>query len=502
MGVLPDFTVSNILLTCGVAGLVHTVFRVVYNFYFHPLARFPGPKLRAAFEVQHNWNVYKGDIVYAWLALHEEYGDFVRVAPNMISVTDPDAWRDIYGHGSKTPIPKEYDFYFAGANGIATIISSNDTDHTRMRRLLNHAFSDQALRSQEHIIQGYISLFISKLHEKASQNVPVDISAHFNFATFDILGDLCFGESFHALDKGGYNDWIATIFAGIKIIRYVKVLRAYPMIGVPAMLLLKLFPRVEATRHRHRRFAEEKTQQRIDRETDRKDFMSYILTHSATPSKGMTRPEIDRNSAILIIAGSETSATLLSGALFHLLRNPSWLAKLTDEIRSTFASDADITFTSTASKLPILNAVIMETFRLYPPVPAFLPRCTEKGGEGARVCGKYIPPGTIVNIPQYPANRLERNFKHAGLYKPERFLGDKEYEDDRRSALQPFSVGPRNCIGQNMAWSEIRTILARFLWHFDVELVDKNLSDWDHQKVFVLWNKVPLMVRLSAREVE
>lgn len=52
-----------------------------------------------------------------------------------------------------------------------------------------------------------------------------------------------------------------------------------------------------------------------------------------------------------------------------------------------------------------------------------------------------------------------------------------------------------------MAWSEIRTILARFLWHFDVELVDKNLSDWDHQKVFVLWNKKPLMVRLGAREV-
>lgn len=196
--------------------------------------------------------------------------------------------------------------------------ASNDTDHTRMRRLLNHAFSDQALRNQEHIIQGYISLFISKLHEQASKNVPVDINAYFNFATFDILGDLCFGESFHALDKGTYNDWIANIFKGIKIVRFIWIFRAYPIIGVPAMMLLKLFPGLQEMRHRNRNFAVERTQQRLDKETDRKDFMSYILKHSSESGKGMSRAEMDRNSGILIIAGSETSATLLSGALFHL----------------------------------------------------------------------------------------------------------------------------------------------------------------------------------------
>lgn len=129
-----------------------------------------------------------------------------------------------------------------------------------------------------------------------------------------------------------------------------------------------------------------------------------------------------------------------------LVKNPEWLEKLQHEVRSTFQQDADITFTSTASQLKVMNAVIMETFRMYPPVPAYLPRRT--GPEGVSVCGNYVPPNTTVNIPQYPTNYSSRNFKNPKTYAPQRFLNDPEYEDDKRAALQPFSVGPRNCIGQ------------------------------------------------------
>jgi hypothetical protein len=54
--------------------------------------------------------------------------------------------------------------------------------------------------------------------------------------------------------------------------------------------------------------------------------------------------------------------------------------------------------------------------------------------------------------------------------------------------LQPFSVGPRNCIGQGLAMGEMRAILARVVWHFDFELC-KGSENWDQQKVFSLWEK-------------
>jgi cytochrome P450 len=221
---------------------------------------------------------------------------------------------------------------------------------------------------------------------------------------------------------------------------------------------------------------------------------SYILKHN--DERGMTHAEIGQTSGTFVIAGSETSATLLSGATYYLLQNPSWLAKLKDEIRTAFATESEISF-APLSQLTILDAILNETFRMYPPVPSSLPRIVPKGG--ASVAGTYIAADARIGIPQYVAYRSPRNFTDPEKYAPERFLGDPQYADDKRSVIQPFSTGPRNCIGQSLAWAEIRTILARLVWHFDMEAVDTSTS-WEKQKVFVLWEKPSLMVRLKARD--
>lgn len=209
----------------------------------------------------------------------------------------------------------------------------------------------------------------------------------------------------------------------------------------------------------------------------------------------MTRKEMEDTSSSIIIAGSETSATLVSGAIYYLLRNPVWLLKLQDEVRNGFSTDSQMTF-ATTSQLKILNAILNETFRVYPPAPVALPRITPRGG--VVVAGSYIPGGVAVGLTQYAAYRSPRNFTNPDKYAPERFLGDELYKDDKRSVIQPFSVGPRNCIGQNLAWAEMRMILARLVWHFDMELLDPSIN-WEKQKTFVLWAKSSLMVRLKIR---
>lgn len=202
-------------------------------------------------------------------------------------------------------------------------------------------------------------------------------------------------------------------------------------------------------------------------------------------------------SGLLILAGSETSATLLSGAVYYLLKNPDWMTKLQKELRTAFATDDEITFKST-TQLRVLNAIIQETFRLYPPVPGALPRITPK--QGALVAGTYVPGDITIGIPQYCASRSSRHFTDPDKYAPERFLGDEKYALDKRNVIQPFSVGGRSCIGQNLAWAEIRTILGRLVWNFELEMLDAS-QDWEkQQRVFVLWSKHSLMVRLRARE--
>lgn len=84
-------------------------------------------------------------------------------------------------------------------------------------------------------------------------------------------------------------------------------------------------------------------------------------------------------------------------------------------------------------------------------------------------------------------------------FRPERWLGDPRFANDVREILQPFHIGPRNCLGKNLAYIEMRLILTRVLWNFDIKLADE-CKDWmAKQKIFLLWEKPPLEVYLTPR---
>jgi cytochrome P450 len=73
------------------------------------------------------------------------------------------------------------------------------------------------------------------------------------------------------------------------------------------------------------------------------------------------------------------------------------------------------------------------------------------------------------------------------------------YYNDKREAVRPFSVGPRNCIGQNLAYHEMRLIMARLMWEFDLELDGKSEGWTEGMKVRVFWDKGGLWVRVKER---
>lgn len=162
---------------------------------------------------------------------------------------------------------------------------------------------------------------------------------------------------------------------------------------------------------------------------------------------GLGVEEMITLSEVLMIAGSETTATVLSGMLYHLLRNPSCLSRLTHEIRSSFASENDINLNST-TRLQYLHAVLEESMRIYPPVPTSLPRVTPKPGQ--IICDKFVPAGTSVGLHHYSCYHSAENFFDPDAFHPERWLKgeDPRFADDRKDAFHPFSHGPRNCLGK------------------------------------------------------
>ena len=324
--------------------------------------------------------------------MHDRYGEVVRIAPNELSFTSASAWQDIYGHHQgRLNFPKNPLWFAPGPDGIHSILSANDADHARYRRLLSHAFSDKALRQQEHLLLSYVDLLMMRLGDqiKASNNgtARVDLVRWFNFTTFDIIGDLSLGESFHCLEESRLHDWVSILFTQFKLAAVVVSLRFFP--GVETALKRLLPKSLSKKREEHAKIANEKIRRRLEKsDPQRNDFMTYVLRYN--DEKGMSIPEIETTFRTLVVAGSETTATALSGIMHHLLKNPQIHYRLTDAIRSAFKHESEI-ISENVSKLPLLNAVIEEGLRLCPPVALGMPRLVARGGS--EVGGYWLPEG-------------------------------------------------------------------------------------------------------------
>ncbi|KAJ5291069.1 hypothetical protein N7478_000320 [Penicillium angulare] len=500
-------TTSSILLWILSAGSLLVLWLIgssIYHLYFSPLSSFPGPRLWAFSYIPLQLSVLRGQNHLDVTALHDRYGPVVRISPTEMAFNTPQAFRDIYGYRSGGCFPKDRSRYITPANGVDHLVSAVDNAaHARQRRLLSHAFSDHALRDQEGLIRGYVDTLISKLRtevEKKGIDASLDIKNWMNYTTFDITGDLMFGESFDCLKDSQLHPWIRLIFSSIKAISFASVAQQFPLLR---LILDAMIPKkVARTAKEHFNLAAQRVDRRLDANISRPDFISAILQNGLSEAKGaymdgkriMSRAEIHSNAFILIVAGSETSATLLSGCIFYLCINPHAMRRLTAEIRSAFANDKDITFRTIAS-LKYLAAVIEESLRMYPPFVTSLSRIVPKGGS--IVDGEVIAEGTAVACHHYASYHSASNFTFPHSFLPERWLGqDPRFVEDKRDVLQPFSLGPRNCLGKNLAYCEIRLILCKLLYNFDVVLCPES-SNWANQKAYFLWDKPALMVTLQ-----
>lgn len=143
-------------------------------------------------------------------------------------------------------------------------------------------------------------------------------------------------------------------------------------------------------RRREIEFSRATVQKRLQLQGHREctDFIGSMLRQRGEPSKEITDEELEANSNVLVIAGSETTATLLSGVTYWLLRTPHAMEEITREIRSTMKTENDITISSTAN-LSYMLARLKEALRMYPPAPS----------EPTQISGYVMPPNVSNGFP-------------------------------------------------------------------------------------------------------
>ena len=371
--------------------IVYGIVNAIYNAFFHPLSSFPGPRLWSTTFLFRHVSAMRGELDWSLKAFHEKYGEVVRFSPEELSFTAERAWKDIYGH-KNIPLVKDpmvYNSVKLGPDGATSIFNADQNSHSRIRKQLAHAFSEKALRDQEPAMKAYVDLLIQKLRGVAAAKTPTDMVKWYNFTTFDMIGDLAIGKSFGCLKDSQYHSWVRGLQEGTKIGPYIRTMATYTDVRRLWRLLAPV--RIKKARLRHEEYVRTNADERLAKGVmeERKDFCSYILTDRGK-NDGLTDEEVTANCGFLIIAGSEATATAMSGITYHLLKNPSALKAMTKEIRNAFSDEAEIDFVNTAACLPYTMACISEGMRIYPPGPSIPPRRTSKGVM-TNIVGYQVP---------------------------------------------------------------------------------------------------------------
>ncbi len=321
------------------------------------------------------------------------------------------------------------------------------------------------------------------------------------------MGDLCFAEPFGCLEQGSATEWSTSVINVFIAATWTQGIRRLSGVGTwLEYLLTKLFVPARAAdwRNIHLNNSREKTIRRLaSGDRDHPDFMYQILNTES--KKTLSRMEIILNVALFISAGTDTTATSLTGWTYFVCTHPAVYSRLVREIRETLAADDDIKWDN-VRKLRYLEATIHEALRLFPPSPASQQRIVPPGG--ATIHGYYVPAGKTVAVSPWASTHSSLNFHEPDMFRPERWLKENDkFSNDRLNASLPFGTGPRICIGRNLAYMEMRLICAHLLWNFDIELDREEYKEKNEvwgldgkmktMKVFHSMTKPELWVRLK-----
>jgi cytochrome P450 len=261
--------------------------------------------------------VLSGKVHLDMLRLHERYGNVVRISPREVAFFTPQAFRDIYGFRAGRQFLKDRSHYVQPVNNADHLVCAVDPAvHSRQRRLLAFAFSERALRDQEGLIRGYVDELVAalraqcrrqrklvRLAEDQEDDVAcVDVKAWMTYATFDMTGDLMFGEPFGCMRSSELHPWIEFIFNSIKAIALAGTVGQFPWLD---WLLKKFLPKkIMQQALDHFRLSAEKLDKRLEAgATERPDFVSYMLKNGMVEGNGevadgdrmMSRAELHSN---------------------------------------------------------------------------------------------------------------------------------------------------------------------------------------------------------------
>ncbi|KUI71583.1 Pisatin demethylase [Cytospora mali] len=481
---LHRYELNSFLAALKATGLLFVAVLTLFMWprYFSPLSDIPGPFVASFTRLWHMNRILKGDQNLELIRLHDEFGHFVRIAPNEVSVSHPDALRKIL----LTPLRKG-DWYkivhfpdrrFKNAMG--------ETDPATKNELSRHLASGYLLSSvlqAEPAIDETVELLLGWLDKHADERRPIDLDRFFTFTTFDIVGEVIFSKAFGFLregeDIGGAiaNSLAHNIYVAVG--GYMQWLHL--LLSNPFMTWLSILPfgHIFDTTTGAIKEREKNPEARFD-------AVAHWFRYLEQNPDRMAASEVQSAALNAVAAGADTVACGLQAFVYHVIRRPGLWERIRDEIDEADLSDPGtnkVLSYAEAQKLPLLQACIKEALRVFDPTPMGLPRVAGKGG--VTIGGRSFPEGTTLSVSIRVIHRSKEIWgPDASEFRPERWL-----EDEKSPALEkyymPFGLGYMSCPGQNLARIELSKISATLVRDYDIRQVNPG-QEWQWKAYFTV----------------
>ncbi|KAF5486925.1 Cytochrome P450 monooxygenase gsfF [Colletotrichum siamense] len=462
--------------------------RIIYNLYFHPLSRFQGPWYAASFSISHAIiSVLKKEPQWM-LSLAKHYGTDkpIRIAPNVLLFPQPAALKDIY---CNPKCDTKSEFYGTGVLGPPHLFATLDSnDHKILRKALGgpHWSIGAMKRNWESRFDSQIQQFLQQMTEVAEKNEPVVLCDRMVEFAADIMTMICFSEPWGFVsNKADQRQILRTWRNGQIALSFLTRFRWLRDRVTRAWWGPYLQPSPEdkfgvgyIMGEANRQVAER--ERRIDEEgfsQEYPDLMQFCL-EARIDGQPLTLDQKRAHATLLIIAGADTTATTLGCTMRFIMKNPAVLARVRAELAAAESAgrlSTPIQHEETRENLPFFVACVKESIRLNPSAAQLFGRVAPAGGIA--VDGKWIPGGSEMTSLSYVVHRDPVLYApDPEVYRPERWLegetggNTKEVLAEMEAANFGFGMGPRVCMGKDIAMMEIYKLIPEFIRMFDLQM--------------------------------
>lgn len=491
-------SVTYIWLTLYIASAIYS--RFVY------ISGIPGP-FYAAYSRLWLSKVYSSGCLYeVYHAMTTKYGPIVRIGPNHVLLSDPDASMRILGPRSKYERGPWYDAFRIEPNRANIVSERHRPFHLHMRHQMAAGYNGKDIVGFEDIVNERITDFLNCISKRwvsrPGTTLVLDISRWIRHMTMDTITHISFGK------PAGYLEMDQDVLGFTSVMEQLLPIVLHFSVFTELNQLLRVLGSVPWCRrnlfphHTHQKglgrirgIAKQIIASRsFPRPNQSTDMLDSFLRHGLSPL------EAESEITIGLVAGSDTTSTGLRATLLAIMSNPIVYLKLQTEIDNAILSGLVSTpiKDSEARQLPYLQACIYEGLRCHPPL--VMPRERLVPSEGDVICGYKLQGGTSVGINVWSSQRSEVFGTDSEVFRPERWLeADKEKVKAMIKVWELiFGYGTTKCLGQNLAMMTMNKFFPELLRRFDVCILDPN-RPW-HSECYGIFFQRELNVRVTARE--